>query len=133
MAPPASHAWRWVAAGAAVLLAAMLVLAFRTLTGPAMPSGASGSEQLLRTGAMLVQSNYCLRCHGMARVGPDFAQIAQRYRGDASAPAQLAERIQHGSAGRWGRKLMPRQPNIGPEEAQLLAAWVLAQPDPVKP
>lgn len=94
MAAPASKARRWLAAAAALLLAALLVLAFRALTTPAVPSGASGSQQMLRTGAMLVQSHYCLRCHGMARFGPDFTQIAQRYRGNADASAQLVERIQ---------------------------------------
>lgn len=133
MAPPASKAWRWLAVAGALLLAALLVLAFRALTTPAVPAGASGSQQLLRTGAALVQSHYCLRCHGMARFGPDFTQIAQRYRGDATAQAQLAERIQQGSSGRWGRKVMPRQPHVSPEEARVLAAWVMAQPDPGKP
>lgn len=134
MAPPASKARRWLAAaGAAAVAAALLVLALRSLTSPAMPGGASQSQPTLHAGAALVQSNYCLRCHGNGRFGPDFAQIAQRYRGDASAPAQLAGRIQQGSSGRWGRRVMPRQPGIGPEEARLLAAWVLAQPDPGKP
>lgn len=72
----------------------------------------------------------CMSCHGMVRkqVGPGFAQIAARYRGDAEAPARLADKIRGGSVGTWGRIIMPRQPTMSPAEAQTLARWVLAQP-----
>ncbi len=63
-------------------------------------------------------------------VGPGFAQIAERYRGDPAALERLAGKIREGSAGVWGRKLMPRNPAISAEQAQTLAAWVLAQPNP---
>jgi cytochrome c len=86
----------------------------------------------LREGGALVQSQHCLRCHGMVQthVGPGFAQIAERYRGDPAAQDRLARAIRGGSAGAWGRKLMPRNPAISTEQAQALAAWVLAQPNP---
>jgi cytochrome c len=74
----------------------------------------------------------CLACHGMVRkqVGPGFAQIADRYRRDTSAPSQLASKIQRGSVGTWGRVIMPRQPRVTEADAKALAAWVLSQPSP---
>jgi len=144
--PPStpSRRWRRVGLGLAVaMVPAMFAwLAWQSINSrkppPAAPVAAAVSAAALpaaSAGWALVQSQYCLRCHGMehTHVGPGFAQIAQRYRNDPQALAQMAERIHLGSAGRWGRKLMPRQPGIGPEQAKVLAAWVLAQPDPVSP
>src|SRR4051812_47759657 len=72
----------------------------------------------------------CMACHGMVRkqVGPGFAQIAARYRGDAEAPARLAGKIRGGGVGEWGRVIMPRQPKMTVAESETLARWVLAQP-----
>jgi cytochrome c len=64
------------------------------------------------------------------QVGPGYAQVAQRYRGEAQALARLAGEIRAGSVGRWGRVIMPRQPQVSEAEARQLAAWVLARPDP---
>lgn len=71
-----------------------------------------------------------MACHGLVhkQVGPGFAQIAQRYRNDAAAPARLAAKIRNGSVGTWGRVIMPRQPQVSEAEAQSLAQWVLSQP-----
>ncbi|MDW5443568.1 c-type cytochrome [Polaromonas sp. SM01] len=78
----------------------------------------------------LARKNGCMACHGMVRkrVGPGFAQIAARYRGDAEAQQNLAKKIQEGSVGTWGRVIMPRQALVTPADAQLLARWVLSQP-----
>lgn len=78
----------------------------------------------------LARKNGCIACHGMVRkqVGPGFAQIAARYRGDAEAPQRLAGKIQEGSVGTWGRVIMPRQTLVTPADAQVLARWVLSQP-----
>lgn len=83
-------------------------------------------------GLNLARGHGCLSCHGLVhkQVGPGYAQVAQRYRGDAEAPERLAAIIRAGSVGRWGRVIMPRQPGVTEAEARQLAAWVLAQPDP---
>jgi cytochrome c len=80
----------------------------------------------------LARKNGCLACHGMVhkQVGPGFAQIAQRYRGDSEAAARLAGKIRDGSVGTWGRVIMPRQTLVSAAEAQALAQWVLSQPLP---
>ena len=73
-----------------------------------------------------------MSCHGLVhkQVGPGFAQIAERYRGDADAPGRLAGKIRNGSVGTWGRVIMPRHPHISESDAQALARWVLSQPSP---
>lgn len=74
----------------------------------------------------------CMACHGMVRkfVGPGFAEIAARYRGDASAASRLAATIRQGGVGTWGNVIMPRQPKVTEADAKTLADWVLAQPAP---
>jgi cytochrome c len=82
--------------------------------------------------ADLARKNGCLSCHGLVhkQVGPGFAQIAERYRNDADAPARLASKIRDGSVGTWGRVIMPRQAHVSAADAQALAQWVLSQPAP---
>ena len=82
--------------------------------------------------AALARDYGCMACHGLVskQVGPGFAQVAERYRGDASKPAALAAKIRAGSVGTWGRVIMPRQPKVTEADAALLAAWVLSQPAP---
>ncbi|MDM0010906.1 c-type cytochrome [Variovorax sp. J22P168] len=74
----------------------------------------------------------CMSCHGLVhkQVGPGFAQIAARYRGDAEAPARLVGRIRNGSVGNWGRVIMPRQSQVDEAQAKLLVQWLLSLPSP---
>jgi len=85
-----------------------------------------------QTPADLARRNACMACHGLVhkQVGPGFAQIAERYRGDAEAAARLAGKIRDGSVGTWGRVIMPRQPQVSQADAQLLSQWILSQPTP---
>lgn len=82
--------------------------------------------------ADLARKNACLACHGLVhkQVGPGFAQIAERYRGDGAAAARLAGKIRDGSVGTWGRVIMPRQTQVSEADAQALSQWILSQPTP---
>jgi cytochrome c len=94
--------------------------------------GAAAQQPAQPTAVDLARKNACMACHGLVhkQVGPGFAQIAERYRNDASAPARLADKIRNGSVGAWGRVIMPRQSLVSEADAQVLARWVLAQPKP---
>jgi cytochrome c len=119
---PTQRAWAWVL-GAAVVLGAGLAAGFWREGEQSAPPDA---------GLALARERGCLSCHGLVhkQVGPGYAQVAQRYRGEAQALARLAGEIRAGSVGRWGRVIMPRQPQVSEAEARQLAAWVLARPDP---
>ncbi len=75
----------------------------------------------------LADKNGCFSCHGMQGklVGPGFAEVAARYKGDSEATGKLARKIQEGGKGVWGRIPMPPHPSLKDEEARQLAAWVL--------
>ena len=76
----------------------------------------------------LAKSKNCMACHAVDKkmVGPAYKDVAAKYKGDAKAPAMLAEKIKAGGKGVWGQIPMPPN-NVTPEEATKLANWVLAQ------
>lgn len=76
----------------------------------------------------LAKSKNCMSCHAIDKklVGPAYKDVAAKYKGDAKAPAMLAEKIKAGGKGVWGQIPMPPN-NVTPEEAAKLAAWVLSQ------
>ncbi len=110
---------------------------FRTIGAAAclvLTSNLAGAQVDAPTASVqsLVGRYNCLTCHGMVQkqVGPGLAQIADRYRNDATAPARMADKIRNGGVGEWGRIIMPRQPHMTEGESKVLAGWVLAQPSP---
>jgi cytochrome c len=76
----------------------------------------------------LAKAKNCMSCHAIDKklVGPAYKDVAAKYKGDAKAPAMLAEKIKAGGKGVWGPVPMPPN-NVTPEEASKLAAWVLSQ------
>jgi len=75
----------------------------------------------------LADKSGCFSCHGMQNkvIGPGFAEVAAKYKGDGEAAARLARKIQEGGKGNWGRIPMPPHPNLKEAEARQLADWVL--------
>jgi cytochrome c len=74
----------------------------------------------------LAKAKGCTACHDMKKklVGPAYADVAKKYRGDANAQDAMVASILKGSAGKWGPIPMP--PNkVDDGEARKLAAWIL--------
>jgi len=76
----------------------------------------------------LAKSKNCMACHAMDKklVGPSYQAVAQKYAGDKAAAAKLATKIMKGGAGVWGAIPMPANPQVSADQAEKLAAWVLA-------
>lgn len=57
----------------------------------------------------------CMACHAKDKkmVGPSFKDIAAKYKGQADAPAKLAEKVRKGGSGVFGP--IPMAPN-GPDK-----------------
>ncbi|WP_316154058.1 c-type cytochrome [Cupriavidus sp. BIC8F] len=76
----------------------------------------------------LADKSGCFSCHGMQSklVGPGFAEVAARYKGDSQAAERLAKKIREGGKGAWGRIPMPPHGSLGEDDAKKLAEWVLS-------
>ena len=78
--------------------------------------------------ADLAQKKNCLACHAVDQklIGPAYKDVAAKYKGQKDMAAKLAEKIQKGGSGVWGQIPMPANPQVNPEEAKALVAWVLS-------
>lgn len=77
----------------------------------------------------LAQKNNCLSCHAVDKqvVGPAYKAVAAKYKGDASAPAKLAEKVKKGGSGVWGAVPMPPNPQVSDADMKALVQWILSQ------
>ena len=75
----------------------------------------------------MAKANGCYSCHANNDkvVGPAYAAVAEKYKDDKDAVTSLAQSIQNGSKGKWGRIPMPGHPSMSPADVKTLAQWVL--------
>lgn len=80
------------------------------------------------TGQQFAASQPCLVCHAVDHriVGPAFREVAEKYKGAASAQEMLVGKLKSGSVGVWGTVPMPPQPQLSDDEAQTLVRWILS-------
>lgn len=77
----------------------------------------------------LAQKSACMACHSIDKkvVGPSYKEVAAKYKGDATAPAKLFEKVKKGGSGVWGQIPMPPNTAVKDEDIKTLVTWVLAQ------
>lgn len=89
----------------------------------------------LASGAVLAQSaqdlikkHGCSACHANDKkvVGPAYVDVAAKYKGDASAPAKLVDKVKKGGQGVWGPVPMPPNPNVPDADLKTIITYVLA-------
>ena len=78
----------------------------------------------------IIKKARCVACHAVDKklVGPAYKDVAAKYRGDAGAPARLAEKVRLGGGGNWGDIPMLPHPADKLSDADLATAikWILA-------
>ena len=76
----------------------------------------------------LAQSKSCLACHAIDSklVGPTYKDVAAKYKNDPLAQDRLSKKIISGGSGVWGSIPMPANAQVNPEEAKILAKWILS-------
>jgi cytochrome c len=76
----------------------------------------------------LAKKHACTACHAIDKklVGPAYKDVAAKYKGDAKAPAALAQKVKKGGAGVWGQVPMPPNANVPDADVNTLVKWVLS-------
>lgn len=77
----------------------------------------------------LASKSGCLACHvqsGPKTVGPSYADVAAKYKGDKTAEAKLAAKVKAGGVGVWGQIPMPANAAVKDEDVKTLVKWILA-------
>jgi len=73
----------------------------------------------------------CTICHSIDKklVGPAYLEVAQKHKGDKTAPAMLADKIRKGGTGVYGQIPMPPNPpdKISDADIKALVEWVLSK------
>lgn len=87
----------------------------------------------------LAKKSGCLACHSVDKkvVGPAWAWVADKYKGQADAKAALVGKIKAGGKGNWteytmGAPMPPYSPRVPDADIEKMVDFVLALP-PVPP
>ncbi len=96
-------------------------------------SGLVQADQASDTLALVKSSGGdCLACHAIGKkvVGPDWAEVAKRYKGDAGAHDRLVEKVIKGGKGNWdkitgGVAMTPHPSKPTKEEISKIVASIL--------
>ncbi len=85
-------------------------------------------ESVIDPAVEIMERSDCNVCHNpdYHTIGPSFRQIARRYKTTDKNIELLAQKIIAGGAGAWGDVMMSPHPEMPPEDARRLAAYVLA-------
>jgi cytochrome c len=79
-------------------------------------------------GEDLIKKNGCTACHSIDKklVGPPYVEVAAKYKGDASAPAKLFDKVKKGGSGVWGQVPMPPNPQVSDADLKTIITYILA-------
>jgi len=103
-------------------------LAIATLAAAALAFAGAADAALDNAAAeAMMKKDGCAACHAVDKkvVGPSYADVAAKYKGDAGAAAKLEAKVKAGGAGVWGPVPMP--PNSATPDADIkaLVGWIL--------
>ena len=102
-----------------------IIVSIAVAAGLIVAGGASAADM-----PDLARKNNCTACHAIDKkvVGPAWADIAKKYKGDAGAEAKLIAKVSKGGSGVWGSMPMPANDATGkkPEEIGKLVKFILA-------
>ncbi len=80
----------------------------------------------------LAKKSGCTACHAIDRkiVGPGWADVAKRYKGDSGAKAALVKKVKTGGKGNWtevtkGVPMPPYSPRVSDADIEKLVDFIL--------
>jgi len=88
---------------------------------------AAGAAQA-DAGEDLLKKSGCTACHANDKklVGPAYKDVAAKYKGDAAAPAKLADKVKKGGSGVWGPVPMPPNAAVKDDDIKTMVTYILA-------
>ena len=80
------------------------------------------------TGKALTQSMDCKACHkeSEASIGPNYMDIAKKYKVDEKAMSYLQKKIKEGGTGVWGEVMMAAHPNVTSDETRQIVSYIMS-------
>ncbi len=101
----------------------MIAVARAAPSHAVVATGASAAQ----SGEDLIKKNGCTACHAIDKkvVGPAYQDVAAKYKGDASAPAKLFDKVKKGGSGVWGQVPMPPNPQVPDAELKQIITYIL--------
>ena len=104
----------------------IIVTVLAAAAAATLAAGAHAADA--KAGEALATASGCLACHTMDRklVGPGFKEIADRYRKDKGAEANLVEKVKAGGKGVWGDIPMPPNGHVKDADIKTLVQWILS-------
>ena len=87
----------------------------------------TGAERL-HPGLVLINQSDCRSCHNeqLQTVGPYYQAIADKYPNTPVRVKTLARKVRAGGAGVWGSAAMTAHPDLTPENAEQMVAYILS-------
>ena len=103
-------------------IASVLVAA----TGLALASGAQAADP--KAAEALAKASGCLACHTVDKklVGPSYKEIADKYRKDKGAEANLIKKVKAGGKGVWGDVPMAPNAHVKDQDIKTIVQWILS-------
>ena len=76
----------------------------------------------------LLQASGCTACHSVDKklIGPGYKDVANKYRGNKAAAADLVKKVKAGSKGVWGDIPMPPNAHVKDDNIKTMVQWILS-------
>src|SRR5688572_29047707 len=76
----------------------------------------------------LAKSSGCFACHTTDKklIGPSYKDVADKYRGNKGAEADLINKVKNGSKGVWGDIPMTANAHVKDEDIKAVVQWILS-------
>ena len=89
---------------------------------------AADASALFASGKKLIEASDCMACHSVAKksIGPAYADVSKKYKGDAGALERLTKKIIAGGGGVWGETAMAAHPQLSTADASDMVKYILS-------
>lgn len=95
-------------------------------TAATLSAGAHAADA--KAAEALAKNSGCLACHTADKklIGPSYKDIADKYRKDKGAEANLVKKVKAGGKGVWGDIPMAPNAHVKDEDIKTIVQWILS-------